>query len=207
MRLPKYTLHHRSNEESFLKFVDAPENRVSARKILDIISATGESSLLTDIVYDDAGISLRKMFSTIDDNSRVDFGATPSTETDYWVVGADSPHPVAASESQGRRKSTMCCGKSNSIDETENSGTRKFWNQKIVDLGEDQPDDVEVEAYLCPIYGFAAIYENPDEHNTTKTSVLHTLVRMEDPEIFDHELPGLLVQFKWDAYVSFFNTA
>eukprot|EP01052_Picozoa_sp_SAG31_P057696 SAG31_NODE_17218_length_679_cov_0.727586_1_plen_151_part_10 len=50
---------------------------------------------------------------------------------------------------------------------------------------------------LRRIYELCNIYEAADR---SRTSILQQLVELNDASIFDHEIPGLLVQFKWDNY-------
>eukprot|EP01051_Picozoa_sp_SAG22_P004660 SAG22_NODE_256_length_13561_cov_3.225524_2_plen_336_part_00 len=132
------------------------------------------------------------MLSTVGGDVRLNFNDTGSTEEMYWVRGADEPYPAPVNQ--------------RAAEETEDSAEKKrYWDACIEELGQPgavgllaNGDTRYVEAYLCPIYELAAIYEHPTTKK--KTSILHELVELGDPSIFDEELPGMLVQFKWDAY-------
>ena len=180
--------------------------------ILDICRGVDNGrELLQSIMRGVDGVgALRRMLSTVSPGARLNFEETGSTEETYWVVGADEPYPEPEKQtdkSAAAAAGAPCVGVE--CDGEADTGTwsvkRRYWDQLIEGLGQGGPvgmlstgDTQKVEAYLCPIHDIAALYEHPI--TSKKTSILHELVELEDPTIFDHELPGMLVQFKWDAY-------
>eukprot|EP01050_Picozoa_sp_SAG11_P003954 SAG11_NODE_238_length_11818_cov_2.367693_6_plen_567_part_00 len=83
-------------EDSFHKWVDAPENRITAKMLLDIcIAFDGGSEMFQHIISGgEEGACLRRMLSTVSPQRRLNFEEIPSTEEGFWVLGADDPHPV-----------------------------------------------------------------------------------------------------------------
>eukprot|EP01050_Picozoa_sp_SAG11_P006071 SAG11_NODE_457_length_9306_cov_2.887803_9_plen_225_part_00 len=92
-----------------------------------------------------------------------------------------------------RKEDKAWCGKkADNVDHHDSKNAQT--DAEDTDSGDAQP----VEAWFCPIHEVAAVFEHPVTYE--RSSVLHSLVELNDPGLFDCEVPGLIVQYKWDAY-------
>jgi hypothetical protein len=208
-----------------IKWVDAPCNRLTAKMLIDIKKGCDSGPLIfQEIMRGGAsGVGLRRLLSTVDASTRLDFERIPSSEKSYWVKGSADPFPATisgADDPANARKMdyvealvldtswvpfwvpNCMAGRGGKLaNGTVGADKLPFWAGHIAALNskESSGDSQRVEAYMCPIYDLATIFENPMSSLKVgaplqRCSILHELVSFDDPGIFDHEMPGIIGQ-------------
>jgi hypothetical protein len=190
IKVPRYPVPRIMQALQDHKWIDAPQNRVSAKMLLDLCRAVDNGRDLLRVVMrgerqPDGFVALRQMLSTVSPGMRLNFDETGSTEELYWVQGADDPYPEVAYDEKHSSK-VRGMQKFEGDDAMVDEKKHRWWDHLIECRGQAgitgmlaTGESQLVEAFLCPIYELAAIYEHPTTDK--KTSILHELVELKDP--------------------------